>query len=93
MKSHNSTYGEQDNLIANIHNIMESLRMEMMGGKGVMTKCPVCLDKVGLVVDVERRLQTVKCRRCKNIVKIKTDNFGADWTMKSPMGVQKVGDF
>lgn len=93
MKSHNSIYGEQDKTIFNLHNMMESLRMEMIGKKGVMTKCPVCLDKVGLVVDVDRQFQNVKCRRCKNDIRIARDTFGTGWKMKSPMGIHMVGEF
>ncbi len=86
MKGHNTVYGEQDNIIFNFHNIMESLKHEMIGRKGMMVKCPVCLDKVGIVLDANLELQKRKCRRCHNEAIFRKLAMGS-WKIKSEMGI------
>lgn len=86
MKEHNTVYGEQDNIIFNLHNIMESLRLEMMGGKGMMVLCHVCMDKVGIVIDPKRELQRRKCRRCHNEAIFRKMAMGS-WKIKDELGL------
>lgn len=85
MKEHNAVYGEQDKIIFNLHVMMKSLEYEMLGQQGVITQCPVCTDKGGIVLRPEMKVQTRKCFRCKSKVTFRRDNWGTSWKIRSAM--------
>jgi len=72
-----------------LKNVIDALRLEMVGQKAIFVFCPVCSMEASVPIVVGRPLQHVKCSHCGNELGFKLLPSGA-YKVRSELGLEYV---